>query len=124
MKKRPSDSSLDKLFRLAARMNYHGRCGLCGKPGYQVHHIVPRRRVLTRWLLTNGILLCVNCHPWAHTNEGRQAVLRAVGDDECTALFRLEAQTYKQFLMAQGITDAEFRAGAAQTLRQFIARFN
>ena len=29
MKKRPSDSSLDKLFRLAARLNCNGRCGLC-----------------------------------------------------------------------------------------------
>lgn len=42
-----------------------GRCLNCGKrPPYQLqaHHVMPRGRKATRFVLENGITLCAHCH--------------------------------------------------------------
>ena len=64
-------NKLDKLFREVINERDAGRCQFCGNPGNNVHHLVGRRNRSTRWLPSNGLLLCPGCHTF-RTNSFHQ----------------------------------------------------
>lgn len=73
MTKRLSESTMHRLWRKAVLVNHSHRCAFCGMPGdenLECHHIVKRRKLLTRWDWKNGIALCHDCHKIAHTAAG------------------------------------------------------
>ena len=51
----------DILFSEIVKLNYKGRCGLCGGVGQDPHHIA-RKKGMMRWMIENGIWLCRKCH--------------------------------------------------------------
>jgi len=58
-----------------------GRCVLCGRPGDDVHEIVPRSKFgRVDWDLCmserNRVVLCRACHGRVHDVEGRRRLLR------------------------------------------------
>ena len=66
---------------IAARILARDRHCLCGKPGVEVHHIVPRSKfgkngVEIRDDESNLILLCRECHEKAHTRRSAIALLK------------------------------------------------
>lgn len=67
-KSRPTKSKLknkmDKLWAKCVRLN--GKCEYCGSTqNLNAHHIFSRSKISTRWLLINGICLCVSCHTFS-----------------------------------------------------------
>lgn len=123
MAKGASDSRLLSLWRKAV-LSYHGhKCFFCGTYGdatLQCHHIVRRRRVILRFDYRNGIPLCAKCHQFAHTKEGEMEIMRKHRHyDYCVVNERL---TYKQYLVENGLTDAEFRQMKKEELLEVIKR--
>ena len=62
----------DKEWSLAIRVR-DKCCVICGdKTQLNAHHIIPRENKDSRWLLENGVTLCVGCHKFrlnsAHRN--------------------------------------------------------
>ena len=57
------EAKLDALWAQRVKEYARGKCFHCGSI-YQVdaHHIIKRRYTATRWLLTNGMALCRDCH--------------------------------------------------------------
>jgi len=56
------DSNHDKVLEI-----FHHRCVRCGRPSEIVHEIVPRSRRPKTWMdIDNRVVLCVDCHDWAH----------------------------------------------------------
>ena len=72
--KKISDSTLRKLWRECLLIIYNNKCAVCGEieggENLQCHHIIPRKYVLTRWDLNNGIVVCKKCHRFLHTLNG------------------------------------------------------
>ena len=56
--------------REALKSLFKGKCGLCGKKGQQIHHIIYRSEDRSEIDdLDNLILLCVECHAKVHSNK-------------------------------------------------------
>jgi len=59
----------DALWRWIVKERGAGRCqynGCCNR-GEEAHHIFSRRNMSVRFDIDNGILLCRDCHSFAHT---------------------------------------------------------
>lgn len=55
------------LYRELVLDEFHHRCVRCGKPSEIVHEIVPKSRRPKTWMLPeNRVVLCNECHTWAH----------------------------------------------------------
>jgi hypothetical protein len=52
----------DRLWSLAVRDDWAGKCAVCGNRKCEAHHLIPRQHETTRYSLRNGIALCANCH--------------------------------------------------------------
>ena len=79
MKKRLSESRMHQLWRRAVLVKAGHRCAFCGQPGdceLECHHIVRRRKLLTRWDWMNGIALCRDCHRIGHTKLGEMKIMK------------------------------------------------
>lgn len=49
------------------RKMYHERCIRCGKSSRIVHELVPKsKRPKDWWEIDNMVVLCPECHNWAH----------------------------------------------------------
>jgi hypothetical protein len=114
-----STSHLDYLWRLAVRAKWGGRCAFCGSDDVECHHIVKRRRPLLRWDVTNGICLCPTHHVYAASKQGERDVAAKIGPDYDYLCLK-EQLIYKDFLLAQGLTDNEFRTMQADALKEMI----
>ena len=55
---------LDKLWSQAVKDKANNICEKCQRvsKGLNSHHVVGRRYMSTRYLIENGVALCVNCH--------------------------------------------------------------
>ena len=64
----PKDYLLDSLWSKVVRGLSGNRCVLCGetKGMIHAHHWVGRRYKATRWVISNGISVCHNCHQKIH----------------------------------------------------------
>ena len=52
----------DDLWSWAVRLDWAGKCAVCGAPSCEAHHMVPRQFEATRYDLWCGIALCPNHH--------------------------------------------------------------
>lgn len=67
----------DDEIRRIARLRAGGHCGRCEifYTDLEAHHIFSRRHLSVRFNLDNIIMLCPECHRWAHSHpEEFQAV--------------------------------------------------
>lgn len=74
-----------------------GREGGCEKcathaPEYEAHHIVKRRFLSTRWLQSNLLKVCLDCHDFLERNPelAHQYHLEAVGEYEFDMLHTMK----------------------------------
>jgi len=82
----------DKLCGEATRLRDNGICRICGKPGSDPHHIIPRAYAGTTFMLENRLWVCRKCH----SNE--------VGlQDRCVAVIGLP-EFYILYEIAQSVT--------------------
>ena len=112
-----SDSYLNQMWRKAVMAVWGYRCGLCwmANQALECHHIVRRRKVITRWDWRNGIPLCPQCHALAHTKKGE--LLLSERSPYYGELVELEQRTYKTWLVERGKTDNEFRVQMLSELK-------
>ena len=120
MKKKPSDSTLNAAWRRAVLESYHGRCGICGlswiQGALECHHIIKRRRKLTRWNWKNGIPLCQQCHQLAHTKVGERIISqRHPWYDELVILEQID---FKQYLSKMEWTENQWRRRVLEELKE------
>lgn len=61
---------LDAITRRIVKDRDDGKCQFlsCMEPGTEVHHIFSRRHLSVRWDQDNLILLCPDCHKYAHSH--------------------------------------------------------
>ena len=52
----------DRLWSLAVRNDWAGKCAVCGARKCVAHHLIPRQHESTRYDLRNGIALCASHH--------------------------------------------------------------
>jgi len=69
---------LDAIWHEIIKLEFKGRCGLCGKAGAHAHHIA-RKKGAMRWLIPNGIYLCVSCHDHDHEDIMNQKIMGIIG---------------------------------------------
>jgi predicted restriction endonuclease len=112
-----SETSLDNLWRKAIRKKFHGRCGLCGEPGTEAHHVVRRAKKVLRWEIRNGVLLCASCHRYADTGQGRRAVEALVDTDY---LFASEQYNLKEICHNEAYTPDSFRLEMQKRLKEYL----
>lgn len=66
----------DELWSHAVYEDWGFKCAMCGeRSNLNAHHLHPRQVQRTRYVLRNGICLCVNCHQYdtarsPHQNAG------------------------------------------------------
>jgi len=122
VKKVISDGYLNHWFRKAVLASFHYRCGICGlswKAGaLEAHHIIKRRRKFTRWDFRNGIPLCKECHALAHTKKGELFISRR--HPYYADLVNMECINFKDYLVAIGMTENEFRQRTLKELKEKV----
>lgn len=64
-----SEKWLDHKWSEVIRLLFSGKCAKCRRQGTAAHHIVYRRNRAFRWHPLNGVLLCLECHQWAHSEK-------------------------------------------------------
>lgn len=112
----------DSLWSLAVKSDWAYKCAVCGKRGnLNSHHLVPRQHEATRYLLRNGICLCVNCHQFdvdlsPHQNaEGWRVWLKT----HHRILSEWYAEHYRPPQFA-GTKNVEYYLGVIRDLRQYV----
>lgn len=60
------DGKLDKAWAKAVKKRAGGKCEYCGTTrNLNSHHIFSRSKASTRWLVDNGVCLCVSHHTFS-----------------------------------------------------------
>ena len=63
----------DRLWSLAVKHDWAGRCAICGARGdLNSHHLIPRQHYAARYDLRNGICLCRRCHQFCPDRSPHQ----------------------------------------------------
>lgn len=124
-RKSVSDSRLMSLWRKAVLKHWNYTDPLSGHrdpsgESLQCHHIVGRRRFLTRFDYRNGIPLTVESHQTAHTGHGAAQVRKVIGEDTCEYLDDLERTTAKDYFVANGTNEDEYRLKMKAELEEII----
>ena len=52
----------DRLWSIAVRADWAGKCAVCNAGKIEAHHLIPRQHEATRYRLQNGIGLCSSHH--------------------------------------------------------------
>ena len=115
----------DKLWAIAVKADWAGRCAVCGRRHGKIeaHHIIPRQHELFHYELLNGIALCSHCHRLdADSAHGNAAWWKLWLRDNYPALHEwyfdtIETQTYKQF---KGTTNPAYYIAHIRRLRQYV----
>ena len=86
----------DHLWSEIIKLNYKGRCGLCGAIGQDPHHIA-RKKGQMRWLIPNGIWLCRKCHSYGHDHEHQMNIKieEKIGLGMFVHLYNLALEVYQ-----------------------------
>ena len=62
------DGKLDDAWSLLVKLKAGMKCEYCGKTSYlNSHHIYSRSKRSTRWVVSNGVCLCVGHHTFSST---------------------------------------------------------
>lgn len=60
------DKKLDDAWSIAVKLKAGNQCEYCGKQSpLNSHHVYSRSKLSTRWLLSNGVCLCVGHHTFS-----------------------------------------------------------
>ena len=121
MKAKPGDRTLDMHWSQAIKQKYGGRCAGCGDQGLQAHHIIKRRFKLTRWLVSNGVWLCLNCHRAVETNLISAQDIK-ISEDDKAALSLWSKWTLKDWCQQNEMTTNDFRADRLKELKAYVNR--
>lgn len=124
------EASLDRLWARAVKKRDKGKCRCCqseklptgmvfkmagiglAKHTFEAAHIMPCRHHSTRWLLDNGLALCIRCHRYwtkAGQREWEKFVGMLIGKEPVQRLVQLSKQIakYQDFEEIKGTLQAE-----------------
>jgi len=113
--KAPSDSTMQRWWRDAVKSIHGKRCVICSQTPVQVHHCVHRARAILRHDYRNGLPLCAECHNIADTILGRNEVAKHL---DMEYLQERERMTFKDYLVRNGMTRAEFLCNQLDELKE------
>ncbi len=117
-RKHPSLKTLLTKWAVKVKTRDGYLCRKCHSAGpVEAHHIIHRKHKATRYLMLNGLTLCLKCHPWADTIAGREWVAGEIGDFAYSELRRLEQLDFPQMLQDAGKTEAEWLVDVAESLK-------
>ena len=97
-KKKTIKRKLDLLWSKLIKKRAGYKCERCLKKGrLNTHHIFSRRYLSLRWIIQNGVRLCVGCHYWAHQNpvEFTDWIRELRGNEVIDWLIRLKNTQFK-----------------------------
>jgi hypothetical protein len=119
--KKLSNGYLDTLWSRAVKTKWNHCCALCfATEGLESHHVVHRRRSwVMRWEIKNGVALCHKCHSLADTINYMDRIRGIVEWDWLGDMQVLYPVKY-DYLLANNITEEEFRQARAEELRGII----
>lgn len=70
IKNKAKNKDISKTNRDKIKNLFKGKCGLCGRQGIQIHHIVYRSEDKSKIDdIGNLFLLCLECHAKVHSNK-------------------------------------------------------
>jgi ankyrin repeat protein len=115
---KPSDSTLMSWWRKAVKAVQGESCVLCGATPVECHHIIKRRKKLTRYDWRNGLPLCPGCHSLSDTIRGREAIAEHVDMDY---LRDHDGVILKEWLASHGMTEQEFLQAELDELKDVVA---
>ena len=118
-----STDYLDKLWRRAVRVYWNFTDPLSGHRDVtgqtiECHHIIPRKRYLTRWDYRNGVVLSFENHGKVTDYVLERRKVENLVDMEY--LDSISRQTKKDYLITHGLSDAEFRQQKKKELLEII----
>lgn len=120
-RKGPTDRTLEKLFSKTVKARAGWRCEVCGSTGnLEAHHLIKRRIRLTRFDPANGICLCHACHRDAEKPWVQRLINTRLSEARLAYLHRRGGILYKDFLAAEGLTDAQWRLQEKQRLEKWL----
>ena len=122
MAKRWSESKMQRLWSKTVLAVHNHRCAFCGQPGddnLECHHIIRRRKLLTRWDWKNGIALCHNCHKIAHEMSGQIKI--SMQHPYWEYLFECEYLISKDVFAKSGMTAADWYEMQAEEMAEVHA---
>lgn len=91
---------LDRLFQ---ELSNGKLCQCCGAMADCSHHLIRRRNKITRWQPINALYVCIDCHNKIH--NGTISDKKFINE----SLIDISQENYKEFLIANGMTDEEFK---------------
>jgi len=120
MKNKPGDRCLDSWWSSAIKKKYGGRCAICNGHGVHAHHIIKRRYKVTRWLVINGICLCLDCHRDVESGLLAREIRLSEADKASLSLW--SQYNLKDWCQKNGMTTNEFRADRLRELKRYIGQ--
>jgi hypothetical protein len=123
--KKVSDSTLNKLWRQAVLAYWRYTDPVShtvdtSGDSLQCHHIIPRRRYVTRWDYRNGLPLTAKSHKWMHEQPLEAAEWISANVPDYEYLVKMGGRLKKEYLLSLGLTDAEFRQQIRDELKRII----
>ena len=124
MKHKPANSTLDTWYRKAIHKRWHGECVFFTQSecegGLEVHHMVHRRQLSTRWLLENGFLVCTKHHETADLPASNAYLWAILGPAARKVLDKLAAvRNIKDMLQELRFTQNEWREMKLHELKAY-----
>jgi hypothetical protein len=110
----------DRLWSLAVRADWGGRCAVCGFGKCEAHHLVPRHNQATRYDLGNGIALCPKHHKFdkdVSPHQNAAGWLQWLRQHHPAFAKAYEQDPKPRF---DGITTALYYCDVIQDLRQYV----
>lgn len=114
----------DRLWSLAVRSDWNGKCAVCGKGPCDAHHLIPRMNAAMRYSLHNGIALCSSHHQFCpqlspHQNAaGWMEWLRT--NQPLRYEWYVETVTNGDHLKFTGTTNAPYYCGVILSFREYV----
>jgi len=91
-------TSRDNRWKVAVKKEWRTKkiCPICGYPRtLEVHHIIPRGNLMTRYLLINGIPCCHECHiDFDDQESGDELVISYIGNKTFKLLNKIASGFY------------------------------
>lgn len=100
----------------------HGRCCIpCLlawriTPADHMHHIMPRRHLITRFMLINLLPVCWKCHEKIHAGK----LTEPISEQQREYLQKLANKDLKGLCIARGITKAEYYAEQYKQMKEQV----
>jgi len=113
----------DQVWSLAVKNDWDHQCAVCGHRGdLNSHHLIPRGKTATRYMLANGICLCRRCHQFCPDVSPHQ---NAAGfilwlEEHHPDIAEQTFQECESCVAFSGTTNALFYCDILRELREYI----